>query len=177
MVNTGSLTKIMYSSPSNKAGRVEFARLQEQTDWSLSSNDMFRIPATFSPLYTGATGTYYMLSGGSSVKWIETKPGSFIRLNGVSVGASRANPAYRISFIPRTYDLISAGNLGPAVDHQQCLFVYPRFCGDGVTDTDRGEQCDDGNMNSGDGCSNVCQPEVTPVCNNLTVTPTSVVNG
>ena len=32
-------------------------------------------------------------------------------------------------------------------------------------------------MNSGDGCSSVCQPEVTPICNNLTVTPTSVVNG
>ncbi len=32
-------------------------------------------------------------------------------------------------------------------------------------------------MNSGDGCSNTCQTEVTPVCNNLTVTPTSVVNG
>ena len=118
-----------------------------------------------------------MLAGGSSVKWIETKPGSFIRLNGVSAGASRENPAYRISFIPRTYDLISAGNLGPAVDHQQCLFVYPRFCGDGVVDTDRDEQCDDGNMNSGDGCSNICQTEVTAMCTNLTVTPTSVVNG
>ena len=179
MVNTGTLTKIMYSSPLNRAGRVEFARLQNQTDWSLSSNDMFRIPSTFSPLYTGTTGTYYMLPGGSSVKWIETKPGSFIRLNGVANGASRTNPAYRISFIPRTYDLISAGNLGPAVDHRQCLFIYTRFCGDGVRDTDRGEQCDDGNMNSGDGCSNICQPEVpvTPICNNLTVTPTSVVNG
>lgn len=32
-------------------------------------------------------------------------------------------------------------------------------------------------MNSGDGCSNTCQTEVTPVCNNLTVTPTSVTNG
>jgi len=32
-------------------------------------------------------------------------------------------------------------------------------------------------MNSGDGCSNVCQTEVTPICNNLTVTPTSVTNG
>lgn len=61
MINTGSVTKIMYSSPLARAGRVEFARLQTQTDWSLSSNDMFRIPATFSPLYSGTTGTYYML--------------------------------------------------------------------------------------------------------------------
>jgi len=53
-----------------------------------------------------------------------------------------------------------------------------RFCGDGVTDTDRGEQCDDGNMNSGDGCSNICQTETaTPVCTGLTVSPTTLTNG
>lgn len=148
MVNTGTVTKIMYSSPADRAGRVEFARLQTQTDWSLSSTDMFRVPSTFSPLYTGSTGIYYMLGGGASVKWIETKPGEFIRLNSVSSGASRTQPAYKITFIPRTYDLISQGNLGPAVDHRQCLFIYPRFCGDGVVDNDRNEQCDDGNMNS-----------------------------
>jgi hypothetical protein len=84
MVNTGTITKIMYSSPLDRAGKVEFARLQTQTDWSLSSSDMFRTPATFSPLYTGTSGIYYMLSGGASVKWIETKPGEFIRLNSVS---------------------------------------------------------------------------------------------
>jgi len=31
-------------------------------------------------------------------------------------------------------------------------------------------------MNSGDGCSNTCQTEV-PLCNALTITPTSVTNG
>ena len=32
-------------------------------------------------------------------------------------------------------------------------------------------------MNSGDGCSNICQPESPALCTNLSVTPTSVVNG
>ena len=107
MLNTGTITKIMYSSPTDRAGKVEFLRLQTQTDWSLSSSDMFRVPATFSPLYTGTTGIYYMLNGGASVKWIETKPGEFIRLNGVTAGASRSQPAYKITFVPKTYDLIS----------------------------------------------------------------------
>lgn len=32
-------------------------------------------------------------------------------------------------------------------------------CGDGILDTNIGEQCDDGNVNSGDGCSSVCVVE------------------
>gem|GEM_PF-989385 len=32
-------------------------------------------------------------------------------------------------------------------------------------------------MVNGDGCSNVCTPEIAPVCNNLTIAPTSVTNG
>jgi cysteine-rich repeat protein len=38
------------------------------------------------------------------------------------------------------------------------------ICGDGVIDTEIGEQCDDGNTASGDGCSSSCQIEapVTP---------------
>lgn len=34
------------------------------------------------------------------------------------------------------------------------------FCGDGVVCSSRGEQCDDGNNNNGDGCSSTCQIEV-----------------
>ena len=33
------------------------------------------------------------------------------------------------------------------------------ICGDGILDTGFGEQCDDGNFNSGDGCSDMCQVE------------------
>lgn len=79
----------------------------------------------------------------------------------------------RIEYIPRLY--YSATSF---INHKQCIFYYVRFCGDGTIDTDRGEQCDDGNMNSGDGCSNICQTEtVTPVCTGLTVSPTTLTNG
>lgn len=32
-------------------------------------------------------------------------------------------------------------------------------CGDGTTDAEYGETCDDGNRTNGDGCSDVCQTE------------------
>ncbi len=62
MINTGTGTLIMYSQPADRVGTVEFLRLQQQTNWSLSSSNMFRFPSTFSPLYTGTTGLYYQLS-------------------------------------------------------------------------------------------------------------------
>ena len=39
-------------------------------------------------------------------------------------------------------------------------------CGDGVVNTAAGEQCDDGNVVSGDGCSSTCQTEVPIICGN-----------
>jgi cysteine-rich repeat protein len=38
------------------------------------------------------------------------------------------------------------------------------LCGDGIVEN--GEQCDDGNTVSGDGCSSTCQKEAGPVCGN-----------
>lgn len=41
-----------------------------------------------------------------------------------------------------------------------CQFLYPPPagypCGNGIVDADRGEDCDDGNRNDGDGCSGGC---------------------
>lgn len=58
------------------------------------------------------------------------------------------------------------------------------ICGDGLLAIPFGEQCDDGNFNSGDGCSDTCQvesgwectsvPFATSVC---TLIPQSVVGG
>jgi cysteine-rich repeat protein len=44
-----------------------------------------------------------------------------------------------------------------------------RNCGDGLLDKDQDEQCDDGNINPGDGCDSSCQIE--PVCGDKTVNP------
>jgi len=37
-------------------------------------------------------------------------------------------------------------------------------CGNGVLDANNGEQCDDGNTNSGDGCNKLCQLEANYLC-------------
>jgi cysteine-rich repeat protein len=50
----------------------------------------------------------------------------------------------------------------------------PQRCGDGITDTAMGEQCDDGNTVNGDGCDNNCTPSVIggqPNCGNGIVDP------
>ncbi len=46
------------------------------------------------------------------------------------------------------------------------------ICGNGIQEN--GEQCDDGNLHSGDGCSAMCSPEraiISPVCGNSIVEP------
>lgn len=43
-------------------------------------------------------------------------------------------------------------------------FVYPGSCGDGVTDPNAGEACDDGNTASCDGCSLICTVETDFLC-------------
>lgn len=41
-----------------------------------------------------------------------------------------------------------------------CTYNGPAICGNGRVE--RGEQCDDGNLVNGDGCSNRCQIEAAP---------------
>ena len=45
------------------------------------------------------------------------------------------------------------------------------YCGDGDLDVQQGEECDDGNNTSGDGCSATCQDEPTPPPPPLTAAP------
>jgi uncharacterized repeat protein (TIGR01451 family) len=123
-------------------------------------------------------GIFAASPGGSSYTYVQSPGG--ISLNGVSnniTPADRNTAMWRITFNAASHNYIWPGQQGPLVNHRQCSFLFGRWCGDGLLDTGKWEQCDDGNMNSGDGCSNVCQTEVMPVCNSLTVTPTSVTNG
>lgn len=56
--------------------------------------------------------------------------------------------------------------------------MYPRWCGDGVLDTDKSELCDNGTSNgtAGNTCSATCQTVTTPTlaCTNLTLAPTTL---
>ncbi len=45
--------------------------------------------------------------------------------------------------------------------NNECTGLGPR-CGDGVIQSEEGEECDDGNTNSGDGCDSTCQTEIAP---------------
>lgn len=49
------------------------------------------------------------------------------------------------------------------------------ICGNNVIET--GEQCDDGDTNSGDGCSATCQTEASGIANDACATPISVSDG
>ena len=69
---------------------------------------------------------------------------------------------------------IATGVDGSLENHIQCAFVFPKWCGDGTLDSDKSEQCDDGNMTSGDGCSNTCTTEASLSCTNLTLSPTTL---
>ncbi len=42
------------------------------------------------------------------------------------------------------------------------LCGVPLRCGDGITSAERGEECDDGNQDAGDGCSPTCTVEAPP---------------
>ncbi|MFT4569306.1 MAG: cysteine-rich repeat protein [Hyphomicrobiaceae bacterium] len=45
----------------------------------------------------------------------------------------------------------------PGLCNQNCICVFPPNCGDGLAELP--EECDDANLNDGDGCSSVCQLE------------------
>jgi len=58
------------------------------------------------------------------------------------------------------------------------------ICGDGILETSLGEQCDDGDFDSGDGCSSICQVESGWECTSVpfqtsvcTLIPQNVVGG
>ncbi len=181
--NVSGTDKVMYQF---YMGSYSAGRLQSTTSWTMSHSsfqDMFEIPQEYlQPAasagqkwyqYFSSSGRYWhLLPVGTSVKWTQMKSGAWIRPDIASEWTNGNSPAYKVTFTPRLYT-----NSTNYIDHSQCVFYSVRFCGDGVIDTDRGEQCDDGNMNSGDGCSNICQTEVTPVCTNLSVTPTATENG
>ncbi len=58
-------------------------------------------------------------------------------------------------------DLITAHEIEPGT----CGFGGTNVtCGDGIVDA--GEECDDGNLANGDGCSATCEVETEPVCGN-----------
>jgi len=108
------------------------------------------------------------------------KAASYYRFDNILGPIDKTKPVFRVDFVPKTLAVISTNPtvLGAPESHRQCVFYNAKYCGDSTIDSNKGEQCDDGNMNNGDGCSNTCTTEVTPTlsCNNLTVTPATLSN-
>lgn len=95
------------------------------------------------------------------------------------VAMSSVTPVKMIRIRPALLQKADGGSWGLGFDNFSafCINDPAPVCGDGVLSASRGEQCDDGNATSGDGCSATCQLEtITPAqCFNLVnvVVPTS----
>ncbi len=100
-------------------------------------------------------------SGGSSAVGSPAIAGSYSNIGGTATGW----------VLPVTGGAAAAGGLGGVSSIPGC---YPAVinlsldagpnCGNGIVETANGEQCDDANRNSGDGCSADCQIEPSWVC-------------
>jgi cysteine-rich repeat protein len=87
------------------------------------------------------------VSGQIVARRIQLHPGSTLRL--ATGGDPTPTPAPTPSTTPTPGGPTPTAGMGT--------------CGDGVVDTP-GEQCDDGNLTNGDGCSSTCKIEVGEVC-------------
>lgn len=115
--------------------------------------------------------------GDTALTYITSTGG--VSLNTVGSGAlpsMRSTPGFSVSFNAASHARTGTNQQGPMENHVQCAFIFPRWCGDGKKDTDKNEQCDDGNQANGDGCSATCQTEVVqpPICTGLTIAPATL---
>lgn len=128
--------------------------------------------------YTGTSGgaPYLLYLPGESATWIRSKSGQFFRFLTPGTATNQTTPLFRISYTLQVTPQSQSGVNGSPQTHTQCTFVYGRWCGDGVIDSDKGEQCDNGSSNGTGTCSSTCQNQVAS-CTNLSVSATSVTNG
>jgi hypothetical protein len=146
------------------------------SSWNQSDvlSNMFEIPMT-----SGTSGgvPYIFYYPGESSTWIRTKSGQFFRFVSHGSITSRTTPLFRIAYTLQVTPQTPNGAYGSPSTHKQCTFVYGKWCGDGILDSDKGEQCDTGASNGTGTCSSTCQNQTVAACTNLAVTPTSVTNG
>ena len=146
------------------------------SSWNQSDtlSNMYEIPLVSGTASNGVPYIFYY--PGESSTWIRTKSGQFFRFVNHGSVTNRNTPLFRIAYTMQVTPQTPNGPYGDTETHKQCTFVYGRWCGDGVIDTDKGEQCDNGTNNGNSTCTSTCQTPVA-VCNNISVTPISVTNG
>jgi cysteine-rich repeat protein len=94
--------------------------------------------------------TKYKGELGNATSWLKSKQITTDLVNNGSFGSIK-NTAVAL-YLALT-DIPSQQLLGPGIG---------AVCGNNITES--GEQCDDGNVMSGDGCSSICEIEVTKAC-------------
>ncbi|MBP7823351.1 DUF4215 domain-containing protein, partial [Candidatus Gracilibacteria bacterium] len=104
--------------------------------------------------------------------WAKTKSGQGITRGNIPTNIDYSKPVYSVKYTTVSHlknQSTSAVVPGTEVTHLECGFFYAKapvvvpqiICGDGKKEGT--EQCDDGNTNNNDGCSNACR---LPVCGN-----------
>ncbi len=147
--------------------------LQSQVSVGVSSDYGVSFPASIPWLPFGGDDAFVFLASTST---------QIARMNGgvlftaVSTGADASKPALRFDYIVKVqqYDFVTASTQGPEINHKECAFVKPRWCGDGIVSN--GEVCDEGAQNGQPGhCNTSCNGPVAvaPSCDSMTATPLS----
>jgi cysteine-rich repeat protein len=105
--------------------------------------------------------------------WAKTKPGQGIIRNSLPATLDYSKPVYAVKYSVVSHLKTQSNSTivpGSEVSHLECGFFYAvapvvvppsATCGNGQKEGT--EQCDDGNTNNNDGCSNACR---LPVCGN-----------
>ncbi|MDD3120579.1 MAG: hypothetical protein PHF46_04170 [Candidatus Gracilibacteria bacterium] len=158
--NNSGLNQIMFM---DSWGSINFTTLQRPgTVWEHSGNgseNMFSFVSGFFDQTSKSGRSYHMFAPGSNERFIVSKSGYGIRLASVTSG-DRNSPGYRVTYSVNYQNLISLGNMDPVVNtHNECVFFYPSWCGDGVKDSQ--EQCDPNDSSHAGWINGLCSANCT----------------
>lgn len=107
-----------------------------------------------------------VLSGDASAS-AETDQNGHYAFTGLAAGNYTVSEDANVDQLPFTKTLpVGSYSIALAAgeNREQVNFAnYRPFCGNAIVDQNQGEQCDDGNLNNGDGCSSLCLIEAPPV--------------
>jgi cysteine-rich repeat protein len=162
-------TSITAISPAASAGTVDITVTTAGGTSAASSSDQFAFIAA--PAVSGLSPDSGTVNGGTSVT---ITGANFIDVASVSFGDTPAgfsvNDESSITAVsppgedPDTVDItvVNLGGTSARSAADRFTYIATPTCGDGTIDP--GEQCDDGNTISGDGCSAQCQIESCFIC-------------
>jgi len=85
--------------------------------------------------FTSGSGRKYAVfqAGDSGIKYVESAGGiTFVGPNTGATPAMRSTPMWRITYDAASRDFTNNVLSTTLRHHVQCLYIYPKWCGDGV---------------------------------------------